>query len=179
MNGLIPQNVAVNTALQLTVQRGTTQSVPVALTVTDLQPGIFTISQTGQGQGAVRIANTVTIAGPAGPGSQPVPRGGFIEVYCTGLGAVQARDGSASPGDGVPTPATTLYDTVATATATVGGVNAPTVFSGLSPFSIALYQVNVQIPSNAPTGNAVPLVITMTGKNGAVSSQTGVTIAVQ
>jgi len=179
VNGLIPQNVAVNTALQLTVQRGSTQSVPVTLTVTDLQPGIFTISQTGQGQGAVLLANTGTIAGPPGPGSQPVARNGFIEVYCTGLGAVKARDGSAPPGDGVPTPATTLYDTVATATATVGGINAPVIFSGLSPFNIALYQVNVQIPSNAPTGNAVPLVLTMTGKNGSVSSQTGVTIAVQ
>jgi uncharacterized protein (TIGR03437 family) len=51
-------------------------------------------------------------------------------------------------------------------------------FSGLAPGFVGLYQVNAQVPDHAPTGDAVPVVLTMTGQNGAVSSL-AVTIAVQ
>jgi uncharacterized protein (TIGR03437 family) len=57
---------------------------------------------------------------------------------------------------------------------TIGGVAAPAIFSGLSPGSVALYQVNVQVPAGSQTGNAVPIVIQM----GDVSSNTAY-IAVQ
>jgi uncharacterized protein (TIGR03437 family) len=62
---------------------------------------------------------------------------------------------------------------------TIGGVSTPApTFSGLSPGYVQLYQVNVQVPANAPTG-IQPLVLTMTDSAGvSVSSQT-VTIAVQ
>jgi uncharacterized protein (TIGR03437 family) len=50
----------------------------------------------------------------------------------------------------------------------------------LAPGFVALYQVNVQVPSNAPVGGAIPVVLTMTDSNGySVSSQQNVTIAVQ
>jgi uncharacterized protein (TIGR03437 family) len=49
----------------------------------------------------------------------------------------------------------------------------------LAPGYVGLYQVNVQVPQNAPTGSAVPIVLTVTDQSGyAASSQTGVTIAV-
>jgi uncharacterized protein (TIGR03437 family) len=48
------------------------------------------------------------------------------------------------------------------------------VFSGLSPGFVGLYQVNLQIPSTAPSGNAVPVVLTI----GGVQSNTA-TIAIQ
>jgi uncharacterized protein (TIGR03437 family) len=47
-------------------------------------------------------------------------------------------------------------------------VPATPIFSGLSPGSVALYQVNVQVPAGSQTGDAVPIVIQM----GAVSSNT-------
>ena len=49
----------------------------------------------------------------------------------------------------------------------------PVSFSGLSSF-VGLYQVNAQIPSTAPTGDAVEVVLTI----GGISSNT-VTIAIQ
>ena len=61
-----------------------------------------------------------------------------------------------------------------TPTVTIGGVPASVSFSGLAPGYFGLYQVNAQVPANAPTGNAVPVVLTI----GGVSSNT-VTIAVQ
>src|SRR5439155_2575580 len=56
VNGLIPQGLVVNTDHQLVVQRGDTVSTPVQVTVTDLQPGIFTQAQTGDGQGSILIS---------------------------------------------------------------------------------------------------------------------------
>jgi uncharacterized protein (TIGR03437 family) len=181
VNGLIPQSLAVNTALQLLIQRGNTGSVPVQVTVTDLQPGIFTTAQTGQGQGAILVAGTTLVAGPAGPGQRPVKRGEYIEIYCTGLGQVQGTNGEAALGDGVAAPenGSPLYKTVSSASVTIGGVSSPMVsFSGLAPGFVGLYQVNAQVPDNAPAGDAVPVVLTMTGQNGAVSSL-AVTVAVQ
>ena len=56
---------------------------------------------------------------------------------------------------------------------TIGGVTVPPSFSGLTSF-VGLYQVNVQVPSNTPTGDAVEVVLTI----GGATSNT-VTIAVQ
>jgi uncharacterized protein (TIGR03437 family) len=182
VNGLIPQDEPAGTQIQLIVENNTTASVPVSAYVTDLQPGIFTIAQTGSGQGAILISGTATVAGPLGSGQQPVSRGQYIEIYATGLGAVVGPAGSTSPKDGYPAPASgsPLFRTQATATVTIGGVNAPVLFSGLAPGLVALYQVNAQVPSSAPVGNAVPIVLTMKDSNGnQVPSQPGVTVAVE
>jgi uncharacterized protein (TIGR03437 family) len=180
VNALIPQNLPLNTVLQLFIQRGNTGSVPVAVTVTDLQPGIFTTTQNGQGQGAIVVSGTGFVAGPVGPGQRPVKRGEYLEIYCTGLGSVQGTKGEAPLADGVPAPAggSPLYKTVAPVNVTIGGVPAQVVFAGLAPSFVGLYQVNVQVPTSTPTGDTVSLVVTMTGRNGAVSSPP-VTIAVQ
>ena len=184
VNGLIPLGLALNTPVQLTVVRADgAVSVPVIATPVDLQPGIFTTSNQGTGQGSILIANTSTIAGPAGQGQAPVARGGYLEIFATGLGPVQTQSGSPPPADGQPAPisASPLFSTTATATVSIGGVAAPNVlFSGLAPGYVGLYQVNVQVPAGAPTGDAVPIVLTLTDNSGfSASSQSGVTVAVQ
>jgi uncharacterized protein (TIGR03437 family) len=55
----------------------------------------------------------------------------------------------------------------------IGGTNAKVLFAGLSPGSVGLYQIDVQIPTGVSTGN-VPLVVTQAG----VASNT-VTVPVQ
>lgn len=67
-----------------------------------------------------------------------------------------------------------LSTTILTPTVTIGGVPARVTFSGLAPFFVGYYQVNVQVPSNAPVGSAVPVVLTI----GGASSNT-VTLAIQ
>ena len=71
VNALIPQNLNPNTSYQLVVQRGSTISVPAPLTVTEYQPGIYTLDLSGAGQGIVEIAGTTLLAAPAGNGSRP------------------------------------------------------------------------------------------------------------
>jgi len=48
-------------------------------------------------------------------------------------------------------------------TVTIGGIPAAVSFSGLAPSFVGLYQVNVQVPATAPTGRAVPIVLTVSG----------------
>ena len=59
-------------------------------------------------------------------------------------------------------------------TVTIGGMAADVVFSGLAPGFVGLYQVNVQVPAEASTGDEVEVVLTI----GGVTSNT-VTVAVQ
>ncbi len=140
------------------------------MTLGSAGPGIFTINASGSGQGAIQIANTATFAAPAGsiPGvsAQPVARGQFITVYCSGLGAVAnpPADGAAASGQ----------TTTASVSMTIGGVAVTPSFSGLAPGFVGLYQVNAQIPQSVATGSAVALTITV---NGVASNS--VTIAVQ
>ena len=183
VNALIPQKLNVNTQYSLTIQRDNTLSAPVPVTITELQPGIFTTTGTGSGQGAILIHGAEVLAGPAGgpiPNERPVQPGEYLEIYCTGLGLAQASDGT-QLADGAEAPASgnPLYQTVATTSVTIGGIDAPVLFSGLAPGFVALSQVNVQVPVNAPAGDAVSVVLTVTNKDTPPVSSRPVTIAVQ
>jgi uncharacterized protein (TIGR03437 family) len=153
VNALIPAGLIPNTKHQLLVRRGNTQSVPIALTVAEIQPGIYAMNSQGFGQGAVLLANTATLAAP--PGSvagwvcQAVKRGGFIQIYATGLGPVENP-----PPDGVPASGQLVLEPPE---ALVGGQAAQVTFSGLLPGAIGLYQINVRIPDGATPGPAVSL----------------------
>ena len=61
---------------------------------------------------------------------------------------------------------------------TIGGVVVPeenVLFSGLSPLSVAVYQVDIRTPQGLPRGDAVPIVIRM----GELQSRADVSIAVE
>jgi uncharacterized protein (TIGR03437 family) len=181
VNGLIPQNLNPNASYQLVVVRGSTRSVPVPVTVQQLQPGIYTQDNSGSGQGAIQIAGTTLLAAPAGDGSRPVQSGvEYLTIYGTGFGPVAGPNGEPAPADGAAAQLPTIYRTTNSVSATIGGVAAPVVFSGLTPTLVALYQVNVQVPAGVPTGDAVPVVLTVTNtQDGTVMASNTVTIAVR
>jgi uncharacterized protein (TIGR03437 family) len=181
VNALIPQNLSTETTYQLTVRRGSTLSVPIPITVARYQPGIYTLNFSGEGQGIAEIVGTTLVAGPDGNGYQPVRRGSdYLAVFATGLGAVIGTNGEAPPADGAAAPLTTVYRSVGTVSATIGGVDVPVFFSGLTPSLVGLYQVNIQVTDSVPTGDAVPVVITVTDPvTGKSTKSNTVTIAVQ
>lgn len=97
---------------------------------------------------------------------RPARPGDVIQIYCTGLGrATPGGDpagaplptGSLAPSDGNP-----LYMTVKKPEVTIGGLSADVQFSGLTPGLAGLYQVNVRIPQDAPSGDDVTVVMRQT-----------------
>jgi uncharacterized protein (TIGR03437 family) len=161
VNALVPWKLEANVEHQLIVQRDNTVSVGVPVAVTAFNPGIFVVDQANN-YGAVLLATDGAIPVPVGdiPGrvTRPGKKGEWVEIYCTGLGAVsqQLKDGYGAPL--APPFATTLTQPQVT----FGGVAAAGMnFSGLAPGYAGLYQVNAQIPENARSGDKVPLVITI------------------
>jgi uncharacterized protein (TIGR03437 family) len=119
------------------------------------QPTVYTQDQSGSGAGAILTFNPSSGAALLNTAAAPASAGEVLEVYCTGLGAVTP----AVPA-GTPAPLTSYSQTTNTVAATIGGQAAQVLFAGLAPGFSGLYQVNVLVPNGAPTGAAVPLILT-------------------
>ncbi len=172
-NGQVPWELAGLDEAVLTVQVGPAVSDPITVPLATYAPGLFTVDFSGAGQAAVSIANTGgIIPAPAGsiPGAftRPIRRGEFLTIWCIGLGPVTDPPPSGEEA-GIPAPMTTTPPTV-----TIGGVEGQVRFSGLSPGLVGLYQINVRIPEGVPSGDAVPMILTI----GGVASNV-VTIAIE
>jgi uncharacterized protein (TIGR03437 family) len=103
------------------------------------------------------------------PGAKPESRGNVIVVFATGQGGQFINPATQQPltlASGVGAPSNQLFATAMTPTITIGGVPATVFFSGLAPGFVGLWQLNIVVPPNAPTGNAVPLVVTLNGQTG-------------
>ena len=87
-------------------------------------------------------------------GSNPVHHDDTLVIYLTGMGAV-----SPVVGDGQPAPSNPLAFALAAPTVTLGGVDLPVLFAGLTPGLAGVYQINVNVPRSVPQGLSVPLVI--------------------
>ena len=106
-------------------------------------PQIFTAPSGGSTIGVVvhgLTAALVTSASPAAAGE-------VVAIYCNGLGAVTPAVNA-----GQPSPANPLSYTASTTTVTIGGQPASVQFSGLTPGSVGLYQVNAVVPTGLSSG---------------------------
>jgi uncharacterized protein (TIGR03437 family) len=87
--------------------------------------------------------------------TSPAAANETVVVYATGLGPV-----SGAMVTGKPASSTSLQPTTPQpATATLGGIPATVSFSGLTPGFTGLYQVNVQVPANVPSGSFLSISI--------------------
>jgi uncharacterized protein (TIGR03437 family) len=129
------------------------------LALVQANPSIFTLTESGTGQGAVLDLN-YAVNGPQAPTSP----GSYIFVYGTGFGAL------------APAGTDGLQHLILPVTASIGGVAATVVYAGMAPgYTSGLQQINILVPENVPLGPAVPLQLTV----GGVDTQSGVTIAIQ
>ncbi|HEV3329369.1 MAG TPA: hypothetical protein VG096_00200 [Bryobacteraceae bacterium] len=174
-SAVVPYEVAgkATTTVQLVYQG--VQSDAVTYDVAQAAPGIYTQDGDGMGAGAVVNADGITINSP----QTPAQKGSVVAVYMTGGGitAPATVTGALIPADGSVLPL--LASQV---TCTVGGIPATVRYAGSAPGLISgVIQVNVKIPSQAPSGAEVPLVISVEspGDSFSSSSQAGVTIAIQ
>ena len=119
------------------------------------------MNQNGAGQGAVLIGNDDIIAAQTGsvPGRvcRPAKPGEVLVIYATGLGPVTPTfpSGLAPLVGGAPLPVMVNKPQVRIGEQLIPPENVE--YAGLAPMSVGIYQVNVKLPDNVPTGNAVSL----------------------
>ncbi len=163
INVQIPWELAGQSSAVMKVSIGLTSSLNTfTVPLKAVSPAFFEYSSGGQKYLAAQDA-AYHLIGP----SNPAHRGATILLYSNGLGPVDNPVPS-----GEPTPAQ-APNTMTIPKVTIGGQTAHVVFSGLSPQSIALYQVNVVVPQNISAGSQA-VVMTQNG----IASQTS-TIVVQ
>jgi uncharacterized protein (TIGR03437 family) len=154
INAMIPYGITVNTRHQLVARRGSSYALPEFVSVAPAQPAIFTRDLTGKGQGVI-----VDVSNRYVDTANPAKAGDALVIYCTGLGEVDPPVTA-----GARAPADPLSRTVNQVSVTVGGAPAEVFFSGLAPGFAGLYQVNAFVPQGAPTGDEVPVVVSVAGQ---------------
>ena len=166
-SAVVPYSVAGKASTKVSVQYLGATSNELTIPVTAVLPAIFTLDQSGKGQGAV-LNQDFTLNGPGNAAA----RNSVIQVFATGEGVTTpvGVDGK------LAVAAPTYPAPVARVTARIGTVNANVVYAGAAPGLVAgVIQINIQVPPTATVGAAIPLVITMGNGN----TQANVTIAVK
>ncbi|HMV84537.1 MAG TPA: Ig-like domain-containing protein [Blastocatellia bacterium] len=141
-------------------------------------PALFTADASGKGQAAAQNSDFSRNGDPTVmPQAKRARKGDYVILYGTGCGAqfvnannnqpLTAKDGEAATG--IPLLATATLPTV-----TIGEKNSTVYFSGLVPGFVSLWQLNVQIPNDAPSGASVEVAVSFGGK-----TANRVTIAVE
>jgi uncharacterized protein (TIGR03437 family) len=159
INAQVPWEVSGSSA-QVVVTNAGANSAAVTATLAPAVPGIFAYNNTM----AIAYGNSdYLFAWPTGSVAGLTTHAAKINdpttlvILATGLGPVNPAVATG----GVPTDGG-LHPTTTTPTVTVGGVAAQVVFSGMSPY-VGVYQLNIVIQPGTPTGDAIPVVITMNG----------------
>jgi uncharacterized protein (TIGR03437 family) len=155
-----------------TVQTGNTISVQVA----NIEPKLLQFPFLGTDYAIATFTDFVTFPIPttAGVPSRPAKPGDILIFYGIGFGQTVP---AATEGIAVPAAASVGASSMTFGGGSffgVGNTTATPGYCGLTPGSVGLYQVNVTVPAGTPSGNAVPVFLTI---GAAVSNS--VAIAVQ
>lgn len=206
INALVPSGVTAKgiTSLEIVVTYNGNASTTFSAVPVAANPGIFTVGADGQGQGAILLAN-FSVNSP----TNEAALGSTVLIYVSGLGTptssaadTAGKSAAKAPGscisaasyvtaEALANPATAdgaviLASKIQTndlppcfstsPTVTIGGQAATVTYAGWVADSVAgLYQINATVSTKATTGTAVPVSVSF----GGVSSQTGVTMAIQ
>lgn len=155
INVQVPWELQGLASVQMKVSIGDNQSALYTVPLTAYSPGFWEgpdVSGTGQllARAEDEQYNIISTGNPVG-------RGHIIQFFCNGLGPVTNQ-----PQSGEGSPAASLAETQVKPTVTIGGQDADVQFSGLTPFSVGLYQVNVVVPASIGPG-LQPAVISIGG----------------
>lgn len=137
----VPYEVTGQATVAVVVNNNGEGSAPVQVALLPAHPGIFTVDGTA---GAILHGSDFQLVSS----SSPAAKGEVVVLYATGLGPVSPAPRSGSPALSSPLSLTTFAPVV-----TVGGIAAEVSFSGLAPGFVGLYQVNLRVSENLPSGN--------------------------
>jgi len=141
VNAQMPFEVAAGGAIAEVISKS--GMALTQLTVAAAGPGVFTLD--GSGTGDAAAIDAVTYAPVSA--SQPIAAGGYLGVFCTGLGAVVPA-GATGAAPASPPPQTAVKPGVL-----IDGQSAALLWAGLAPGFVGLYQVNTQVPVTLSTGS--------------------------
>ena len=136
------------------------------LVIASASPGLFTATQDGRGQAAALNQD-----GRVNSASNPAAKDSVVVLYGTGQGQVSppVQDGTAaasSPLSSTVTVPTSDGRTCVTSQPSmcvaVGNGFGEVQFSGLAPGFVGLWQINVKLPADTPTGN-IPVRVLING----------------
>ena len=140
INAQVPFELAAGKTYQITVANAQGTSSAVSLPLIAAAPGIAAYAS-----GALIAQHTDGSLVSAG---SPAKSGEVVVLYLAGLGLTSdpGPSGTASPGNPLQSPQTP-------AVLLLNGKPVPTLFTGLTPGLVGLYQVNFQVPQGTPDGN--------------------------
>lgn len=167
INAIVPYEVAGRATTTVVVQRAGVNSPSISVRVTDTAPAIFSLTQTGTGQGAILNQDSTVNGTPTA-----AARGSVVQIFATGAGQLNPGGvtGMVTSPDGP-----TFPRPVGTVSVTIGGQPATVQFAGSAPGLVSgVLQVNAVVPQNAAVGSQ-PIVLTV-GNN---SSLGNITVAVR
>lgn len=166
VNTVVPFSVAGHSSAQLQLEYLGALSAPITLPVTLTATGIFSANGSGRGAAAVLNARDGTI----NSSTNPAHRGDYVSIFATGAGVTNPPSADGLLGTAP------LGQPYAAVSVSIGGLPCQLNFAGAAPGLIAgAIQINAQVPEGAPTGPNVPVQVTF----GTVTSQPGITLAVE
>ena len=160
---IVPNAVAGQTSVSVQAQYQNQTTAAFTTAVVDTTPGIFTLDQTGHGQGAILNQD-----GSLNQAANPAARGSVVVLWATGQGLSDpdwAEDALAT--DPLPKP-------VKPVEVNIDAQPAHILYAGAAPGLAGIIQINVEVPFGIQPGSAVPVTV----KIGANVSQPGVTVAI-
>ena len=159
INAQMPFEMLGNVTMTLRTPGGVSDNYNV--TILPGAPSVFRASLPGLDSAVPTIVRDRN--GQIVTGSNPVHRGDVLVIYSTGLG----RTNPDTP-TGMPSPSSPLAAALNVPQVLLGNMNLPLLYAGLSPGEIGVYQINVKVPNNAPTGSTVALVINQASSSTAI-----------
>jgi uncharacterized protein (TIGR03437 family) len=157
VNAQIPFQTVGNVTLILRTPGGTSDNYN--LQVLPGAPSVFQVNIPGDSATVAAIIRNDD--GGIVTDSHPIHRKSntALVIYGTGLGQTAPAVQS-----GMPSPASPLAVALNHPTVTLGGVQLPLLYFGLTPGEVGVNQINVSVPSNVPVGFE-PLVISQGGSS--------------
>ena len=153
INALIPFELTPGPPYQLIVNNNGALSTPESIQSTAVTPGIAALPSGYANAQHNSDGSAVTDASPAKPGE-------YIVLYLAGMGATTVPVTS-----GDPAPSSPLARTVDAPSITLNAEPVSFAFSGLTPGLAGLYQIDLQVPADAPNGD-LTLVVNQPGFQG-------------
>ena len=151
VNAVVPFGISGHSTTTLNAINAAGTSTEISLPVAASAPGIFTLSGSGSGRGAI-LNQDSTVNSP----DNPAARGSIIVIYATGAGQTNP------PGTDGLIPTAVLPKPLLPVSVQIGGAPAEILYAGAAPGMISgTLQVDCQVPPQIAAGKSVTVLLSI------------------